>query len=293
MTSLTGPVLVTGASGQVGGALVHLCKKQGIEISAPDRSTLDLLDSNSIRRVVMERPWAAVFNCAAYTAVDKAESDYDVAYAVNAEAPKVFAEETARKGIPLLHVSTDYVFDGKKTSAYEEQDPVNPSGVYGLTKEAGEAAVRASNPNHAIVRTAWVVSANGANFLNTMLRLAKTQKQISVVNDQIGSPSSATDIASALLTVANQRGDRSGTWHFVNSGVASWFEFANQIFDQSKKHGLAVPEVIPISTANYPTAAKRPANSSLCTRKISTDFSIKPREWEDAISEILAERLSQ
>lgn len=293
MTSLAGPILITGASGQIGGALAQLSRKRGIEISAPDRFKLDLLDSESIRRAVAERPWAAVFNCAAYTAVDKAESDFEVALAVNANAPKVFAEETARKGIPLLHVSTDYVFDGAKSSPYEEEDSVNPSGIYGLTKEAGEAAVRTNNPKHAIVRTAWVVSADGTNFLNTMLRLATTQKQISVVNDQIGSPSSATDIASALLTVAEQRGDLSGTWHFVNSGVASWYDFANYIFNESNKRGLAVPKVLPISTSDYPTAAKRPANSRLSTQKISTDFALNPRAWEDAIGAVLVERLGQ
>lgn len=235
--------------------------------------------------------WSAIVSCAAYTAVDRAESEPELAHAINALAPGILAEEAARANIPIIHVSTDYVFDGSKDAPYVETDAVNPVGVYGRTKEAGEAAVRAACSNHAIIRTAWVVSAGGANFINTMLRLGNERPELGVVNDQVGCPSSADDIALALLRVAERLGDRCGTWHFVNSGEASWYDLAAHIFTAAETKGLPVPKLNRISTAQYPTPAKRPANSRLNTGKFAADFDSVPRPWQAAIDDILAERL--
>jgi dTDP-4-dehydrorhamnose reductase len=285
------PILVTGGSGQVGGALIRLGLENGIAIVAPGRSVLDLTQEQSMVDVVAGTKWSAIINCAAYTAVDKAETDRVLAETINATAPAVLAREAARFGVPIVQVSTDYVFDGTKSSPYSEDDPVNPLGVYGQTKEKGERAVRSLNPRHAVVRTAWVVSAQGANFINTMLRLAAERPEVSVVDDQIGCPSSATDIAEALLVVAQQIGSASGTWHFVNNGEATWHTLAAHVFSRAKAAGLAVPMLHAISTAKYPTPAKRPANSRLATNAIQNDFDIKPRPWPKAIDAILAQRL--
>jgi dTDP-4-dehydrorhamnose reductase len=286
-----GPILITGGSGQIGGALVRQAKAQGIAVFAPDRQSLNLTDGAAIDAAVGQSPWSAVINCAAYTAVDRAETEAELAYAINAEAPAHFAQATQRRGIPLIHVSTDYVFDGRKATAYEESDPVNPVSVYGRTKEAGEAAVRAIHPNHAIIRTAWVLSATGANFLNTMIRLASERSELKVVNDQIGCPSSADDIAAALLDVAMGLKDRSGTWHVVNAGETSWHGLAAHIFAHMEQRGLATPKLTAILTSDYPTPSARPANSRLATDALAQDFGIILRPWQKAVDEILAERL--
>lgn len=284
---------MTGGNGQVGGAFATIARRHGVEVWAPGRNECDLADEGSLTDAVAAQAWDAVINCAAYTAVDKAEAEPDLAEAINARAPAILGRETARRGIPLVQVSTDYVFDGTKLAPYLESDPVNPLGVYGQTKEAGEAAVRAANPRHAIVRTAWVVSAGGANFINTMLRLGAERPQMRVVDDQLGCPSNAVDIAEALYVVARDLGDRSGTWHFVNGGEASWFGLARRVFEATAARGLPTPELVPITTAEYPTPARRPANSRLDTGKITADFDIVPRPWQDAIDDILAERLGR
>jgi dTDP-4-dehydrorhamnose reductase len=284
-------ILVTGGSGQIGSALRKHGALQGLDLVAPDRRQMDLSIEASISEIIAKERWSAVINCAAYTAVDKAESEPELAYAINSMAPFVLARETARSGIPLIHVSTDYVFDGTKSAPYHEDDPVRPLGVYGRTKEAGETAVRATNPRHAIIRTAWVVSAGGGNFLDTMLRLGAERSELNVVDDQRGCPTGADDIAAALLAVLGQLDDRGGTWHFVNTGEASWFELAQHIFSETARRGLPIPEVHPIPTAQYPAPAKRPANSRLATAAIARDFSIKPRSWPEAINAILAQRL--
>jgi dTDP-4-dehydrorhamnose reductase len=285
-------ILVTGASGQVGGAVVRQALQQGLSVWAPNRSALDLSATESIVAALRDKSLSVVINCGAYTAVDKAEYEPELAERVNAIAPLVLAEETAKRAIPLIHVSTDYVFDGRKIGHYVETDAVNPVSVYGKTKEAGEAAVRAVNPAHAIVRTAWVLSADGANFLNTMLRLGKERAEVSVVDDQSGCPSAADDIAMSLLTIAKELGDRCGTWHFVNRGEATWYGLAAHIFAETKKRGLPTPVLQAIPTSEYPTPASRPANSRLATDSIERDFSIVPRPWQEAIDQILAQRLN-
>lgn len=284
------PILLTGGTGQVGQAVLRHAAARGLDICAPTRAQMDLTNAQSIADMVANRPWSAVINCAAYTAVDRAETDAALAEQVNAVAPAIFASETAKFDIPIIHVSTDYVFDGTKDAPYVEEDAVNPLGVYGRTKEMGESAVRQLNPRHAIIRTAWVVSTGGANFVNTMIRLASERPEVSVVDDQIGCPSSASDIAEMLLTVAEHPHAPYGTWHFVNGGEASWHELAARIFANMGERGLATPSLKAIPTSQYPTPAKRPSNSRLCTAAIQLDFGITPRHWHDAIDAILAER---
>jgi dTDP-4-dehydrorhamnose reductase len=276
------PILVTGGTGQVGTALRQLAPRFGVELVAPGRDELDLTSSSAIAERLDEREWSAVINCAAYTAVDKAESEPDLAFAVNAVTPELFAKETAARAIRLLHVSTDYVFDGSGPGFYIEDDAVAPLGTYGRAKEAGEQAIRVSHPDHIILRTAWVVSPWGHNFIKTMLRLGAERGSLRVVDDQRGCPTSAIDIAETLLTIATQGGP-AGTYHFVNSGEASWCELARFIFDRARME-VAVEA---ITTADYPTPATRPPNSRLSTEKLQQTFGIRPRSWQDAVGEIV------
>lgn len=265
--------------------------KAGVPAYAPGRDELDLRDEVGIRAFFGRVSCRAVVNCAAYTAVDRAEDEIELAQSINARAPAILAEETASRGVPLIHISTDYVFDGSKVGAYTEVDPTNPLGVYGRTKLAGELAVRAANPSHAIIRTAWVLSAHGANFLNTMLRLGAEREEISVVKDQWGCPTSAKDIAEAVYAILFGLGERRGTWHFVNSGSASWFDLAELVFELAKRHGVNTPALRAITTEQYPTKARRPANSRLSTGLFEQDFGITPRSWQEAVQEIMAEKL--
>lgn len=284
-------ILVTGGTGQVGTGILHAA--QDCDVVAPTRAELDLGDPAAIEAAVTSRDWAAVINCAAYTAVDKAESEPDTAFAVNAEAPRILAEATARRAIPLLHVSTDYVFDGAKPAPYVEDDPVAPLGIYGASKEAGERAVREANPRHIILRTAWVVSPWGNNFVKTMLRLGSERPKLGIVSDQIGCPTSAQDIAETLLSIARDRGECWGTYHFVNAGQGSWFDLASAVFAHAAAAGMSIPQLDPIGTADYPTPAKRPANSRLSTTRLTKTFGIEPRSWREALDDIMATLLTQ
>ncbi len=285
-------ILVTGGSGQVGSYLSRYDWPQGVRAVAPVRAELDLADPTSIARVMKSQPWAAVINCGAYTAVDKAESDIVSAWQINALGPAQLAQETAAAGIPLIHVSTDYVFDGQKSSPYSETDAVAPLGVYGASKEGGEQAVRTGNPKHIIVRTAWVVSDHGQNFIKTMLRLGSQRPHLRVVDDQFGCPTHAGDLAQALAKIALQsitsKNEPSGTYHFSNAGSATWYGLAEELFSISARTGAQVPTLEPITTAQYPTPARRPANSRLSTDKITHDFGIEPRDWRLAILDIMS-----
>lgn len=288
-------ILVTGGGGQLGTALQRLAWPRGVRLHAPSRREMDLADPAALAATVASRPWAAVVNCAAYTAVDRCESDVVAAWTVNALAPAALAAAAARASIPILHVSTDYVFDGAKPGCYVETDPVGPLGVYGASKEGGEQAVRTANARHVILRTAWVFSATGGNFVKTMLRFGAERPALQVVDDQIGCPSSAPDIAGAIKTIvlrlAREADAPCGTWHFVNAGDTSWHGFATEIFAQGGARGGPSPKVEAISTAKYPTPARRPANSRLSTTRLGHDFGITPRPWRMALADILQELL--
>jgi dTDP-4-dehydrorhamnose reductase len=286
-------VLVTGAGGQLGTELQRCIWPEGWEVVAIDQADLDLSEPAAIAAKVAERPWSAVINGAAYTAVDKAETDIVTAWAVNALAPAAFAQACAKAGIPLVQVSTDYVFAGDKQGTWEVDDPVAPLGVYGASKLGGELAVRTSGARHAVVRTAWVVSAHGANFVKTMLRVGAERDTLSVVDDQRGSPTSAADLAAALMHIAvrlaEDQAAPTGTFHFSNAGDISWADFATEIFRQSVARGGPSADIVPIPSSAYPTPAKRPANSLLSHDAIGAAYGIAPRSWQAALGDILDE----
>ncbi len=284
-------ILITGGTGQVGTELTRQAWPAETELVLPTRQELDLSDAMSVRAYVLDGGFDVVINPAAYTAVDKAESDCTVAFGVNAMAPAALADATRTLDIPLVHVSTDYVFDGSKDGPYDESDPIVPINVYGASKAAGEHAVRLGNPRHVILRTAWVFSAHGNNFVKTMLKLAD-RPQLRVVDDQHGCPTAAADIARTLaaitLRMIEDPAAPVGTFHFVNDGATTWCDFAREIFRQERDNGAAVPEVEAIGTADYPTPARRPANSVLSVARLARDYGIKPRPWSEALRETLA-----
>lgn len=286
-------ILVTGGAGQVGLELARVTWPQGVRLHMPTRSELDLGDAEAVRALFAKVPFKAVINSGAYTAVDKAETEVAAAFAANAMGPAILAEVTRAAGIPLVQVSTDYVFDGSGEDDYAETDPVGPLGVYGASKLAGEVAVRTGNPRSVVMRTAWVLSPHRANFLKTMLRLAADRPTLRVVDDQTGCPTSAKDIAQALaditLKMIADPEAPTGVYHFVNVGSTSWAGLAREIFAQSGARGGPSAGVEGIITAEYPTPARRPSNSRLSTFKITRDYGITPRPWKDAVAEIVAE----
>lgn len=287
------PILVTGGSGQVGGALASLARRRGFAVAAPGRTEFDLLDPSVMRSFVEGGAWTAIVNCAAYTAVDRAESEPEIARAINADAPALLAELAAARNIPFIQVSTDYVFDGSNDAPYAETDTIAPLGVYGATKAAGEAAVRQASPhNHAIVRTAWVLSADGANFLNTMLRLGAERDVLRVVADQVGCPTGAADLAEVLLVIVERGAATGQTWHAVNGGATSWHGLAAHIFARAADAGMKPPRLEAIATSEYPTPARRPANSRLAITRLQRDLNLTLRPWQEAVDAILDERLN-
>jgi dTDP-4-dehydrorhamnose reductase len=285
-------LLVLGAGGQVGHELYRLAWPAGYSITAFDRSGVDIARREAVfAAVARERP-DIVINAAAYTAVDRAESEPDIAWASNCTGPANLAAVCRDVGIPLIHLSTDYVFDGSKAGAYREDDPVKPLGVYGKSKEAGDQAVRGALAHHVILRTAWVYSGHGHNFVKTMLRLAGERPVLRVVADQIGSPTSAGDIAAAIAAIVQQfdAGNSSwGTYHFAGGGAVSWHGFAQAIVELAAPWRGTAPLVEAITTADYPTPAQRPANSVLDCRRIAEAFGIVPRPWREALAEVIAE----
>jgi dTDP-4-dehydrorhamnose reductase len=292
---MTQHFLVTGGTGQVGRELARLIWPAGFIAVFPERTTLDLTDPVSIERMLDadEYDWAGVINCAAYTAVDRAEGDVANAFLANAQGPAWLAEAAHARGLPIIQVSTDYVFDGLKQGAYRECDPTGPVGAYGASKLAGELAVRAANPVSIVLRTAWVLSPFGGNFLKTMLRLAESRPELRVVADQHGCPTSAKDIAQVLqrlaLRLAEDPACPTGVFHFVNMGEASWYELAQFILARSAALGGPGAGVEAIATTDYPTPARRPPNSRLAVDKLAEQFGVQPRHWHEAVAEIVAE----
>jgi dTDP-4-dehydrorhamnose reductase len=290
---MTRSILVTGAGGQLGQSLARIGWPAEVRLDLATSAALDITDEAAVSARLADGRHAAVINAAAYTAVDQAESDSDAAFRVNELGAEILARQTAIVGLPFFHVSTDYVFDGAGDGAYREEDPVGPLGVYGASKLAGERAVVGAYPRATIIRTAWVVSPFGTNFVKTMLRLGGERPELRVVDDQIGCPTSALDLARAIRTMALRQFDEPnaplGLYHFVNNGETSWCGLAREIFAQAGARGGPTPKVTPITTADFPTPARRPANSHLSVEKLSRDYAIQPRSWQEALAEIIAE----
>jgi dTDP-4-dehydrorhamnose reductase len=263
---------------------------EGVEVVAPDERGLDLTDNGAIDNVIAEGSWSAVINAAAYTDVDRAESEEAKALAVNGDAPARLAAATSRLGIPLVHISTDYVFDGRKGAPYVESDAPSPLNAYGRSKLAGEQAVAAGNLRHLIVRTSWVYSPFRRNFVRTILRLASERHRLTIVADQRGCPTAAQDVADVCLSLAlrcaaSPESGPYGLYHFAGGGEATWHEFAKAIVELA--HLPRSTEVAPIGTEDYPTPAKRPADSRLDCEALDRDFCIRPRPWRESLKDTL------
>lgn len=276
-------LLVFGQTGQVARELQRLAP----EARFLSRAEADLSDPEACAAAIRASAADVVINAAAYTAVDKAEAEEALATVVNGEAPAAMARACAEKGVPFLHISTDYVFDGSGTAPWKADDPVAPVNAYGRSKLAGEEGVRAAGGAYAILRTSWVVSRHGANFIKTMLRLSETRDALSVVDDQIGGPTPAADIAATLLKMAEamRAGQAGGTYHYGGVPAVSWKEFACEIFAQAGR----VVTVNAIPTSEYPTPARRPLNSRLDCSGLKRDFDIDPPDWKAGLARILQE----
>ena len=286
-------ILLAGRNGQVGWELQRTLQPVG-KVTAVGHAELDLADAAAVRRKLDEVRPDVIVNAAAYTAVDKAESEPEQANAVNAAAPALLAQEAARRGALLIHYSTDYVYDGAKAAPYVETDPTNPLGAYGRSKLAGEEGIRASGCDHLIFRTSWVYAARGANFLRTILRLAAEREELRIVMDQIGAPTWARLIAEATAlalrqALAERRHGRfeSGLFHLACAGETSWHGFASAIV--ASRSGLRVKTVTPITTADYPLPAPRPANSRLDTSAFRARFGLALPDWRDCLPLCLEE----
>lgn len=285
-------ILVTGSHGQVGSCLVkQLSQMPGVEFLAVDREQLDITDFEAVSKLVNQFKPDAIINAAAHTAVDKAEQEVELSYAINRDGPQFLAQSANSVGATILHISTDYVFAGDKDGEYVETDAVAPQGVYGQSKLAGELAVAAACSRHIIMRTAWVFCETGNNFVKTMLRLAQTRDELSVVADQFGGPTYAGDIANVLIVMAkslHSGNNHYGVYHFAGLPHVSWHQFANEIFSKGKVQGVLNKDILVngITSAQYPTPAKRPANSKLDCRKIEQSFGINPCDWKAALNNL-------
>jgi dTDP-4-dehydrorhamnose reductase len=291
MTERAAPValLQFGASGQLGDALSRMLSRDAdFAATILGRDKADLTRPAEIAKAILEAPQLdLVVNAAAYTAVDKAEEEEALAYRINAEAVEAMAKACAARGVPLIHVSTDYVYDGTKSAPYREDDATHPMNAYGRTKLAGEEMIREHQPAHVILRTSWIYSGHGRNFLKTMLRLGAERDEVRVVADQHGAPTAAGDLAGAILVIAKKLKTPSpafGTFHYANGGETNWCGFAQEIFRQAQSRARAIP----ISAADYPTPARRPANSRLDTGKISRTFAIHPPAWQSSLAAVIA-----
>ncbi|MFL6845434.1 MAG: dTDP-4-dehydrorhamnose reductase [Allosphingosinicella sp.] len=284
-------ILVTGREGQLARSLLD--RSGEADLKALGRPELDLERPESIGPAIAAAAPDVVVNAAAYTAVDQAEDEPERAFRINAEAAGEVAAAARRAGARIIQISTDYVFDGTGQGPYDETAPTRPIGAYGRSKLAGELAVAEANPDHVVLRTAWVYSPYGRNFLKTMLAAAQAQDELDVVADQRGSPTAAGDIADGILALVRRWRDRpelglGGTYHLAGSGEASWFDFAEEIFRQARRHGLATARVKPISTADWPTRAARPMNSVLDSRRFAADFGYRAPAWQESTAAVVA-----
>lgn len=284
-------ILITGANGQLGNELRTLAPQYpDHRFVFTDIAELDITDAPAIQQMVHAEAIDLLINCAAYTAVDKAESDIALAHRLNAVAPGLLAEAMASRGGDIIHVSTDYVFDGQGHSPYTENMPTHPQSVYGTTKLEGEQRVIAANPRSIILRTAWLYSTHGNNFVKTMLRLGRERQNLNVVCDQAGTPTYARDLARAIMVIATTEAKTYGTFHYSNEGLISWYDFTKAIH---RIAGITTCQVAPIPTTAYPTPATRPAYSVLDKTKIKQTYGIHIPYWEESLQECIASLLSQ
>jgi dTDP-4-dehydrorhamnose reductase len=287
---MTSALLVFGAAGQVGREAVALATQRGAPIVGLRRADADITDAIAVRAALRRHRPAVAVNAAAYTAVDRAEQEPELAHAANVVGAAVLAAAAADAGVPLIHLSTDYVFDGTKNGPYTENDPVSPLGTYARTKAAGEERVAELQPHHVILRTAWVYGVYGSNFLKTMLRLAGERDELRVVADQTGSPTATADIAEAILAIAARIStDRSlaGTYHFTGSGVTTWHGFASEIVACQRALTGRNPRVIAVATAEFPTPARRPMNSVLDNSRFRAAFGYVAQPWAERTHEVV------
>jgi dTDP-4-dehydrorhamnose reductase len=283
-------ILIIGGDGQVSTSLLQRLQASSSDVMQARRPAVDLLEPQTLIDVVSRFRPTIVVNAAAYTAVDKAEDEPDLAKAVNAAGAETVAKAAATAGAAIVHFSTDYVFDGRKETPCLETDPVAPIGVYGRTKLLGEQLVAAANPRHVILRTAWVFSPFGSNFVRTILRLLSERDELRIVNDQYGNPTYAPDLAIAFEAIAQKLADTPepdcfGIFHAVNAGSTTWFDFARAINEAAARRGAPAKIVRPITTADYPTKARRPAYSVLSTDKLQRVYGIKLRRWQEALDD--------
>ena len=280
-------ILVTGSNGQLGSEIKALSQNYDDHFVFTDKESLDIGDKEAVLKIVQENNIDTIINCAAYTAVDRAESDEESANKINHLAVRNLAQVAKDEDLKLIHISTDYVFDGKNYKPYVENEPTNPNGVYGKTKLMGEKAIEEISPkNSIIIRTSWVYSSFGNNFVKTMLKLGKTKERLTVINDQVGTPTYARDLAKAILDILPQiNNDKPQIYHYSNEGVLSWYDFAKEIMKMAKLKC----EIEPIATKEYPTPATRPHFSLLNKAKIKKDFGITIPCWKDSLDACLRE----
>ncbi|MDZ7753980.1 MAG: dTDP-4-dehydrorhamnose reductase [Gammaproteobacteria bacterium] len=286
-------VAVTGAGGQLGTDLVRLLRAEGHDVLPLHTADIDFAVPQGVADAIRATAAHWVVNCAAYTAVDKAEEEPDLALRINRDSAGEVARGVAAGGGRLVHISTDFIFDGTQSRPYTEDEPANPLGAYGRSKWEGEQQVRRHLPEAVILRTAWVYAAHGRNFARTILRLAAEREQLKVVDDQVGTPSWTADIARAVLAL--MRAEATGTYHFTNEGVASWYDFAQAIVEEARPLGmeLALRELLPIPTVDYPTPATRPAYSVLSKQKIRPLYGEPIPHWRDSLRAMLRELIEQ
>ncbi len=291
-------LIVTGTEGQVARSLAERAAAEGVELQTIGRPALDLADAESIARAFDGARADVIVNAAAHTAVDRAEAEEELATRINGAGAGQVAAVARRLGVPIIQISTDYVFDGALDRPYREDDPTGPVGAYGRSKLAGERAVAAANPDHVILRAAWVFSPFGANFVKTMLRLGETRGELNVVADQRGTPTSALDIADAILAVVRRlaatsdRKGLTGVFHLSGAGEATWAEFAEAIFAEAEAFGRKPVAVRPISTEEYPTPARRPANSRLDGARLREVYGVAPPPWRSSLKVCVARLLA-
>lgn len=289
-------LLIFGSPGQLGRELAARCRDRDIPVVLASRDGGDIARSDQVINCVREAAPTVIVNAAAYTKVDKAEEDPGTAFRENRDGPAILSRVAACNDVPLIHLSTDYVFDGEKESPYSETDIVSPLGVYGASKAAGEEAIRSLWSKHVLIRTAWVYGRHGNNFLKTMIRLSRTGKELRVVADQYGNPTATVDLADAVLAVASRASAGEavwGTYHFAGDGAASWHEFACAIMKALSEMGVGAPAVRPITSGDYPTLARRPRNSRLCCDLFTERFGVTAAPWRLRVREIVRDLLEE